>query len=193
MMIDPTRQPCRPLVRVNWGTLLLGASLIATGVAFLTLASDIRQLGLGNNRDPGPKAFPMLLAGLLSLGGLLEVVLGLTGMSHFGQRREPPLVTSPSDLNRPRVEIGRAVILLIVLTAYIAAIDWIGFSLSTFLTASGLMIWMQTASARRSTVARFTWIVVSLVLSFLLVATIQLLFVQVFRVQLPTGAMEWQF
>ena len=51
----------------------LGPLLCLLGVVTLVLAQDIQWKPLGNNQDPGPRAFPMGLAVGLILGGLWEV------------------------------------------------------------------------------------------------------------------------
>jgi hypothetical protein len=58
---------------------------------------------------------------------------------------------------------------------YLAAIGWVGFSLSTILLCTGVMIWLGNR----------WW--VALIVSVAMVVVVKLLFVILFRVQLPVG------
>jgi hypothetical protein len=71
--------------------------------------------------------------------------------------------------------------MLAVLVVYVIAMGWIGFSASTFLMAVGLMIWLGNR----------WWVAV--VVAVLMVAVVRLLFVVLFRVQLPVGELGLPF
>jgi putative tricarboxylic transport membrane protein len=68
-------------------------------------------------------------------------------------------------------------ILLAVLVFYVLGMGWIGFSLSTLLMAVVLMVWLGNR----------WWVAVAV--AVVMVAVVRLLFVMLFRVQLPAG--EW--
>jgi hypothetical protein len=67
------------------------------------------------------------------------------------------------------------------LLLYLPAIEWLGFFLSTILFSGGLLRWLRMSW--RGTVATV----------LVLVLTVQLLFVQLFKVQLPAGPIGWPF
>ena len=65
-MISGTRKPKRDLA---FALVLLGISLFAFLAAF-----KIQTLATAANHDPGPRAFPWLIAGVLAAGGLFELI-----------------------------------------------------------------------------------------------------------------------
>lgn len=148
------------------GDLWLGAALIGLAATVAGLSSSIHALGLGENYDPGAKAFPLGLALLLGLGGLTELVLGWRSRGTAHQ--------SPGQLKK-------AAILLVGLGAYVFLLPWLGFALSTLLMASGMMIWLGQ-SWQRAALA-----------SASLVGLVYLLFVVAFKVPLPGGVLNLPF
>lgn len=148
------------------GDLWLGAVLIGLAVAVAGLSSSIRALGLGENFDPGAKAFPLGLALILGVSGVVELVLGWK---------------SRDTGNAPSGRTKTAAILLLGLGAYVFLLPWLGFALSTLLMASGMMIWLGQSWQR------------ALVASVSLLGLVYLLFVVAFKVPLPGGVLNLPF
>lgn len=154
----------------------LGPVLFLVGLLTLILARDIPQSTLGNNEDPGPRAFPNALAILLILGGLYEQARTLR------LRRPAPAPSAARNKssvwkNLSRVENRNALILVGALALYLVAIPWVGFPLATLLFSAGMMLQL---GAHWRLAAPF---------SLGLVAVIYLLFTVLFRVQLPVGVL----
>jgi len=139
---------------------------------------------LGRNHDPGPRAMPILLATLL--------VLCLVSEGFLSRRRESALTSGPA-LRTPHSALEQsllasaaknkelsaswmsadAVFLLVALVVYVVAMAWIGFSASTFVFATAVMWRLGTK----------WWLAAAG--SMVIVVAIHLLFVTLFRVQLP--------
>ena len=119
-----------------------------------------------SRHDPGPWLFPSLLAVLLVFGSAGVIVKTLAA-GHSA-------AAAPSSEQRER-RYGDLLVLVAALPAYAAAIGLAGFFPSTFVFATLLM---QRLGLR--------WHI-ALALSALLLAGIYVLFVVVFRVQLPAG------
>jgi putative tricarboxylic transport membrane protein len=156
-----------------WGPFLLAAALIVFGAAGFWFALEIGRTGAGGGHDPGPRFFPMALSLILVSFGGLQFLLAVLGKSvtspGAGETAEVPLEEAPS--------AARWLILLAVLVLYVLGMGWIGFSVSTLLMAVGLMVWLGNR----------WW--VAIVVAVVMVAVVRLLFVMLFRVQLPAG--EW--
>ncbi len=159
------------------GTLLLGVSLLLFAAAALWFARDIGRVGIRGNNDPGPHFFPVLLATALLIFGLMLIGVGLLA------RPQHPWVTAEAreDETQTGLHARRWLILIGVLTLYIVSIPWLGFSLSTFAVAAGLMIWLGNR----------WWL--ALIVSAVMVTVVKLLFVILFRVQLPVGQLGLPF
>jgi len=163
--------------RRNWSTVLLGLGLLVVAASALWFARDIGRAGIAGNRDPGPHFFPVMLAILMIVFGLTQIGSGLIG------RVAKPSVDSETDRDSLGTATGsfRWLILLAVLTVYVASIGWVGFSLSTLLLSAGLMVWLGNR----------WW--VALIVSAVMVIVVKLLFVILFRVQLPIGELGLPF
>ena len=55
------------------GDVWLGGVLVGLSLVVFALSRSIKSLGLGDNFDPGSKAFPLGLAAILGVGGLIEI------------------------------------------------------------------------------------------------------------------------
>jgi hypothetical protein len=126
----------------------------------------IRSAGydsLGRNHDPGPRMMPWLLLGLFGIALVAEV---------WRSRRQPVLDEPPAVSALASISPD-ARFAAIALVLYLAAMPWVGFACSTVVFALVLMLrlgtrwWLAAAS------------------SVVLVAVIHLLFVTLFKVQLP--------
>ena len=148
------------------GELWLGIFFLGTTTAVLLFSGSIQSIGLGDNFDPGPKAFPIGLSILLAMGGAVE----------FLKRKERPA----GNLSEP----GKGRIVLLLLAAflvYVLLLPWLGFALSTAIMATGMMILLGNS----------WWAALSL--STILLVIIYILFVLVFRVPLPGGVFNLPF
>ena len=160
---------------LSFGLLLIGIAVIA-----LIFSKDIQQPGIRSGGDPGPKAFPIAIAILMIVGGTFEA--GRWFWQHRRSHRayeEFPAEFADSEAD----DISAAgklnvLILVIAMAVYLPAITFIGFSISTFLFATGMMIRLGTRA----------WLAAATTLGLLIL--IRLLFVFVFGVQLPEGLLD---
>lgn len=155
----------------------LGPVLILVGSIAVILANAIPESTLGDNQDPGPRAFPIALGTLVILGGAYE--LGRTlllARRHAGGRPGPSWIPNVAALFR-RPENHDVLILIGALTVYLAAMPWLGFAAGTWLFSVGMMVRLG---------ARWPW---AIAVSTGLVLIIHLLFVMLFKVQLPAGVL----
>lgn len=158
----------------------MSAGVIALAVAAIWFAGQIGRTGAGAGHDPGPRFFPLLLSLiLLAFGVYYAVQTAVVAMVTASRdQRSEPLQQEQA----PDAQLGwRWLILLGFLVLYVVAIGWIGFSVSTWLMASGMMI----ALGNR------WWVAAAVAL--LMVVVIRLLFVVLFRVQLPGGELGLPF
>jgi hypothetical protein len=159
-----------------------GISLILLGALALFLAPQTGP-GLGTaSRDPGSAAFPHATSLILIAGGVFDVVSGIVASRRRlrSQTEVPDAEASSRDLHavsggEAKAGTMDAVFLLVAVVVYIPAIAWLGFSLSTILFCVLVMLRLGAG-----------WIS-SLLTAFGLVVVIHVLFVILFRVQLPTG------
>lgn len=146
----------------------LGVAFLGTAVLTLFLSRSIHSIGLGDNFDPGPKAFPIGLSLLLLVGAFLEF---------YKSRKRTSLPGEPSD----RAKTKTVLLLLCAFLIYVILLPWIGFALSTLLMATAMMILLGNSWKQ------------SLGVSVLLISIIYLLFVMVFKVPLPGGMLNLPF
>ena len=154
------------------GDLWLGIGLIATSLVALLLARSIQTIGLGDNFDPGSKAFPIGLSSLLAVGGLVELWRCRRSLKP-GARR---LNAAASDSKTKSV-----LILLGLFLIYVLLLPWLGFAISTLVMATVMM--KLLGNAWKS----------SLLVSIVLITLIYFLFVMLFKVPLPGGIMNLPF
>ena len=148
------------------GDVWLGIALVGLAVVVVSLAQSIRALGLGDNFDPGSKAFPVGLAVVLGIGGLIEV--------WQGWQSGPAAKAAPG-------QTKTAAILLLGLGAYVWLLPWLGFAVSTLVGATAMMVWLGNPWSR------------SLIASVVLIGVIYALFVIGFKVPLPGGVLNLPF
>lgn len=147
---------------------------IATGCFFLGFAGNIPEADFTSAGDPGPRFFPQCLGLLLLMGGiysLLRSVFGFSPTAASTTLPKPDLTDPPSPTRRPL----NGVLVLIAIMLYIPAVSWFGFSLSTLILTTSLLIFLGSRWS------------VSLGVAGTLVALVQLLFGQAFNVPLPTN------
>lgn len=119
--------------------------------------------GVPTKGDPGPSALPWFLFAGIAVAIGLETVRGKVRK-----------LSGPGESERDR-GTHRVVILSIGIVAYVVAVQWLGFHIST---------WLFVTITARQLGARW-W--AAAVAGALLVVVISLLFVFVFEVQLPQG------
>jgi hypothetical protein len=149
----------------------LGPMLMGLGLAAIIFSGGIPRTGLGDTHDPGPRAFPIGIGILLVLGGLYQGGVWLARDGGSGRGFDLSKLSSVVTDERNR----DAFILIGGLILYLPGIAWLGFSLSTVLFSTGLMVRLGAPGKLAGGV------------SLLLVLGINLLFVGLFKVQFPTG------
>ncbi len=150
------------------GDVWLGAVLVGLALVVFALSRSIKSLGLGDNFDPGSKAFPLGLAAILGVGGLVEI---------WHSHRASATTNPPKRDNRAKT----AAILLAGLSVYVFMLPWLGFALSTLLMATAMMKWLGNTWPR------------ALVAVVVLIGIVYALFVVGFKVPLPGGVLNLPF
>ena len=136
--------------------------------------------GLTDNHDPGPLALPALLLVGMAFTAAWEI--------YRGRLARPPAAGSESlaendglpagETLSPPPAVAALLAVSLALVAYVVAIVWIGFGVSTLCFVS-VTTWLLGAKWWEALTA-----------AVLMVATVWLLFVLVFEVQLPSGLFE---
>lgn len=152
-------------------TRTFGPVLIGMSVLVLCLTKTIPNEALGNNADPGPRTFPIATASILLAGGIYELI------RYFARRRRlafhsstPGPTASPSPADNVQ-----ALFLIVGLVVYLLAMPWVGFPAATLVFSIALMLRLGAGKAMAATASAG------------LVLAIYLLFVLLFKVQLPPG------
>ncbi len=154
-------------------------SLMLLGGATLFWSFRIEELGLGQNQDPGPRMFPLLLSGVLVLGGMYDFICSFAcNQAAEGNPNDEAREDGP---NMTRDGLRNFGFVLVSLLIYVAAIGFLGFSISTFVFAVGMMVKLGVRPR------------LALLASVALIAGVQILFVQLFKVQLPAGVLGVAF
>jgi putative tricarboxylic transport membrane protein len=150
------------------GDTWLGIALLGTSILVLFFSRSIISIGLGDNFDPGPTAFPLGLSALLAIGGVTEI------WQSRGNRTPAAKTNADSKL--------RTVLqLLACFLIYVVILPWLGFSVSTLIMATGMMMLLGNSWKH------------SLIVSIFLITLIYLLFVVLFKVPLPGGVFGLPF
>ena len=105
----------------------LGAAFLAAGALVIFLSGSIHAIGLGDNFDPGAKAFHIGLSILLILGGLVELLPGGKSASSATASKSDPKTKT-------------VLFLLGAFLAYVIILPWLGFSITTLIMATAMMI-----------------------------------------------------
>jgi hypothetical protein len=152
----------------------LGYVLIVFALVVLYLSKDIRELGFGGNSDPGPKLFPIGLSILLAIGGAVEI------WKNWRMRSETTELPGPTDegLCERQLRVGGLMGLFLV---YILALPYLGFTLSTLVLSTAMMMLL-----------RIRWKMAFLV-TVVLTLVVNLLFGALFHVPLPRGVLGLPF
>ena len=163
-MISGTRKPKLDLA---FPLVLLGLSLFAFLAAF-----KIQTLATAATHDPGPRALPWLIAGMLAAGGVIELITAISQ-----HRRVAPHSTSDLSHSENAPDIRTGTILLGAMSLYFIAIPWFGFFTCTLIFSVSMMKLLGTS-----------W-KLSLAASSSILLAVYILFVQLFKVQLPSGSL----
>ncbi len=146
-----------------------GGIFVALGIVILLLTLGFPTLEKGH---PGPSLFPRILAVLfISFGGIV-FLRGMKGEKE-GAAAEIPgdEAVTPNYFN--------PIFVLIIIGAYIALSNWLGFYLTSTLLLFLLMIKLKVPYLR------------SVLISILLTLFVDLMFVKILRVPLPIGLWGW--
>jgi hypothetical protein len=140
-------------------------TLISAGTCLMAY-----RLGLGTGGNPGPG---FLAFGIASLLGLMSLYLSLAGIAQLarGYREKQPF---------KGLRWKRALLIILVLTAYAVFLNVLGFAVSAFL------VMMAMFSIARQRLHRV------LILSLVTVISAHVLFVVLFGLPLPQGTL-WRF
>lgn len=157
-----------PTTPEDSGDIWLGGTLVGLALIVVTLSRSIKALGLGDNFDPGSKAFPLGLAAILGIGGLIEI---------WQSRRHARAAAAPSDPKKSKT----ALVLLAGLGVYIFLLPWGGFALSTLVMGTAMMVWLGNSWLR------------AVIAATLLIGLVYALFVLGFKVPLPGGVLNFPF
>ena len=151
-----------------------GLFLVLLSGAALYFARDIRVLDLGNH-DPGPRTLPVVAGTIMLLGGVAEIIAAVFRRRERSQRESrSPTTESPDE---SAFDVQRAGIIAAGLLTYIATLTTVGFAVGTILFATwALWYWgLRWWAAGLTSVA--------------IVVIVQILFVVVFKVPLPSGSL----
>jgi len=155
-----------------------GLLLILIGLLTLFLAGRIEDPAISDKNDPGPAGLPTAVAVLLIAGGVILTVNWFRKSG--GAAARSWTVEIPARLQRTFEGSARRNVWFASggLTAYVVAIPWLGFSISTFVFGTSLMIRLGSR----------WWLAILVSLST--VAIIRFVFVGMFAVYLPEGLLE---
>jgi putative tricarboxylic transport membrane protein len=179
------------------GDAWLGIALLGTSFMVLVFSRSIKSIGLGDNFDPGPTAFPLGLSALLALGGLVDLWQSRinsprpstidTRPSRPDTRQLPAIRSSkseggtPSSIPKTESKSKTVLLLLACFLLYVIILPWLGFSVSTLIMATVMMVLLGNSWKQ------------SLIVSVIMISIIYLLFVILFKVPLPGGVFNLPF
>ena len=155
-------------------SLPFAVALIIVGGSCLAIGLRIEESALSGEHDPGPKALPLALSGLLLIGGIGACIARVVA-------RDETDATSINETGPETVGFGNAPASLGAFLLYVIAIPWLGFQLSTLTFVSGMLIWLG---------ARW-WS--ALLMAMLVICVVRFVFGNLFYVQLPEGAFGLAF
>lgn len=146
-----------------------GIALVVVGTFALIFTKDIGK-GFGSTFDPGPKLMPLILSIILIVGGVIETVLATIKRARLSGR-----------LSLKDWGTQNFILVLFMLLMYVPVMNIAGFMLATFLFCVALMLRLRTR----------LWL--AIVMPVVIVALAHVLFVMLFKVQLPTGELGLPF
>ena len=158
---------------------IAGLGLLLIGSVGIFWAVRIEELGLGQNQDPGPRMFPLLLSIVMVIGGGYELVCSFARFRHSTEKQALEPSGEVAEISR-RGLLDLALVFVGIL-AYVVAIAYLGFSISTLFFGVGMMVKLGVR------------VKLAVLASIGLIVAVQILFVQLFKVQLPTGVFGMAF
>ena len=143
------------------------ALIVVGGVCFIG-GLRIEQSVTSDEDDPGPKALPLVLGGALFLGGVGSCI------SMLIRPRQEDAPSGKTDAGM--AGFGNAPVALSAFVAYVIAIGWLGFQVSTLTFVWSMLVWLG---------ARW-WS--ALLMAVLVIGVVRFVFGNLLYVQLPEGA-----
>lgn len=147
-----------------------GIIIIGIAIFVIIVSLNFPLFILGDKKLPGPNFFPVILSIILIITGGYEILIALRNM-----HTKIPAKSSKEYLK----DWGNQNVLIIILSLilYVSFLKWLGFTLATFIFSLLLMIRLKTGWIRGT------------IFSTVVVIVIILLFVKLFKVQLPEGSL----
>lgn len=147
-----------------------GIIIIGIAIFVIIVSLNFPLFILGDKKLPGPNFFPVILSIILIITGGYEILI-----ARRDTRAKIPAKFSKEYLK----DWGNQNVLIIILSLilYVSFLKWLGFILATFIFSLILMIRLKTGWIRGT------------IFSTVAVIVIMLLFVKLFRVQLPEGSL----
>ncbi|MCA9177063.1 MAG: tripartite tricarboxylate transporter TctB family protein [Planctomycetales bacterium] len=157
--------------------LAYGVFLVICGCFLAWQAWLIEPSGMTNPRDIGPKAFPLALGAALAAAGVWFCLMSVRAdMSRSPDGAVEPTSPVKPDVLSPVARALRPALVIVGLVVLTLAMPIVGFSIATFVFATLMLLLMGDRSPLSCVITAVA-----------LVAIVQLLFVRVFQVVLPTG------
>ncbi len=150
--------------------LIGGGIFLALGLFIFLFTFGFPTLDKGH---PGPALFPRILAVLFIVFGGIVFLRGWRGEKggETSDAQEEDGLASPNYFN--------PVFVLILIVAYMALSNWLGFLITSFLVMSLMMIRLRVPYLR------------GLIISVCLTLFVNLMFAKILRVPLPPGFLSW--
>lgn len=150
--------------------LIGGGIFLVLGILIFLFTFGFPTLDKGH---PGPALFPRILAVLFIVFGGVVFFRGWRGEKKQEGDPEVQYEASPSQ------SYFNPVFVLVLIVAYMALSNWLGFLITSFLVMSLMMIKLRVPYFR------------GLVISILLTLFVNVMFAKILRVPLPPGFLSW--
>jgi len=158
------------------GNIYFGIILIAIAIYVIIVSLTFPPFIQGGKKLAGPNFFPILLSIVLIVTGSYEIFITLIEKKRKNKARKKLLLAYLNNWGNQNV-----LLIILGLILYVPLLEWLGFALATFIFSLTLMIRLKTGWIRGT------------IFSTVAVIVIMLLFVKVFKVQLPTGSLGITF
>lgn len=148
-------------------SLLFGIILVGIALFVILRSRTFPPFVLAGNKLPGPGFFPVILSILLGGAGIYECVLAFRQYGLRPSRKYRDLLGDWGNQN--------ILIIILGLILYVLVVDTLGYLVTTFVFSVLLMVRLKTGWFR------------GILVSSIVVALIMVIFVKVFKIQLPYG------
>jgi len=147
-----------------------GIIIVAIAIFVIIVSLSFPSFIVGDKKFPGPNFFPVILSIILIIAGGYEILIAWRDM-----RAKKATKISKEFFK----DWGNQNVLIIIfsLIIYVFFLEWLGFFLATFIFSLILMTRLKTGWIRGT------------IFSTIAVIVIMLLFVKLFKVQLPEGSL----